>query len=502
MPQKIDRATIHAAGFNYQGIARLKPGVTIEQANADVERLLPSLTERFPLPPGFTKKMFDDARFGSLVRPLDVDVVGDIGNMLWILLGTVGLVLLVACANVANLFLVRAEARQQELAIRLALGAEARRVAWQLMSESLLVALIGGVLGIALAYGGIQLLLYLQPAQLPRLNEITLDPIVLLFTLGISLVAGLLFGAIPILKYARPHMASALKDSSRGSSEGRERHRARNTLVVAQVALAAVLLVASGLMVRTFIAIRDVPPGFQQSREHPDAAHLDSIGGRQRSGADGAHARTDRAQARSDRRRRVGRRDLRGHDGRQQQQRSDLGRGLSAAGRRHPAAAPPQVHRRRLLRDDGQSGDRRARDRRGTTSTPGRRSRSSARTSRASTGASPRKALGKRIRRSTKSPWYEIVGVVGNERQDGATKPSPTIVYWPMLNGDKTDPQGHLRPALAGLRRFARRACRSPGSSAKCNRRCGASIPTCRSRACGRCSRSTTSRWRRRSSCW
>ena len=266
-PQKIDRATIHAAGFNYQGIARLKPGVTIAQANADVERLLPSLTERFPLPPGFTKKMFDDARFGSLVRPLDVDVVGDIGNMLWILLGTVGLVLLVACANVANLFLVRAEARQQELAIRMALGAEARRVAWQLMSESLLVALMGGVLGVALAYGGIQLLLYLQPAQLPRLNEIALDPIVLLFTLGISLVAGLLFGAIPILKYARPHMASALKDASRGSSEGRERHRARNTLVVAQVALAAVLLVASGLMVRTFIAIRDVPPGFQNPEE-------------------------------------------------------------------------------------------------------------------------------------------------------------------------------------------------------------------------------------------
>ena len=116
VPQKINRGTVHAAGFNYQGVARLKPGVSIAQANADVERLLPSLTERFPLPPGFTKKMFDDARFGALVRPLDVDVVGDIGDMLWILLGTVGLVLLVACANVANLFLVRAEARQQELA--------------------------------------------------------------------------------------------------------------------------------------------------------------------------------------------------------------------------------------------------------------------------------------------------------------------------------------------------------------------------------------------------
>src|SRR5204863_9706155 len=128
VPMKIDRKVIHAAGFNYQAVARLKPGVTIQQANADVERLLPSLTSRFPLPQGFTQKMFDDARFGSLVRPLEIDVVGDIGKMLWILLGTVGMVLLVACANVANLFLVRAESRQQELAIGLALGAEARQI--------------------------------------------------------------------------------------------------------------------------------------------------------------------------------------------------------------------------------------------------------------------------------------------------------------------------------------------------------------------------------------
>jgi predicted permease len=263
LPMKLDRTTINAAGFNYQALARLKPGVTLAQANADVERLLPTLTERFPLPQGFTQKMFDEARFGALVRPLDVDVVGDIGRMLWILLGTVGLVLLVACANIANLFLVRAEARQQELAIRLALGAEARRIAWEVMSESLMVALAGGVLGAALAYGGIQLLLYLQPAQLPRVQEIALDPTVLSFTLAISIAAGLLFGAIPIAKYARPQLASSLKDAARGSSEGRERHRARNSLVVAQIALAAVLLVASGLMVRTFLAMRDVPPGFQ-----------------------------------------------------------------------------------------------------------------------------------------------------------------------------------------------------------------------------------------------
>jgi putative ABC transport system permease protein len=455
-PQKIDRATIHAAGFNYQGIARLKPGVSIAQANADVERLLPSLTERFPLPPGFTKKMFDDARFGSLVRPLDADVVGDIGNMLWILLGTVGLVLLVACANVANLFLVRAEARQQELAIRMALGAEARRVAWQLMSESLLVALMGGVLGIALAYGGIQLLLYLQPAQLPRLNEITLDPIVLLFTLGISLVAGLLFGAIPILKYARPHMAAALKDASRGSSEGRERHRARNTLVVAQVALAAVLLVASGLMVRTFIAIRDVPPGFrnpesiltmrisipsavvndpaQTARTHEQIVRkLEAIGGVESVGVTsevtmGGNNNNDPIWVEDFPQQDAGIPPLRRHKYIADGYFSTMGNPV-IAGR---GITWNDVH---TWANVALVSENLAREYWGE----------------------PTKALGKRIRRSTKSPWYEIVGVVGNERQDGATKPAPTIVYWAMLNGDKADPRGiFVQRSLAYVIRSAR----------------------------------------------
>jgi putative ABC transport system permease protein len=455
-PQKIDRATIHAAGFNYQGIARLKPGVSIAQANADVERLLPSLTERFPLPPGFTKKMFDDARFGSLVRPLDADVVGDIGNMLWILLGTVGLVLLVACANVANLFLVRAEARQQELAIRMALGAEARRVAWQLMSESLLVALMGGVLGIALAYGGIQLLLYLQPAQLPRLNEITLDPIVLLFTLGVSLIAGLLFGAIPILKYARPHMAAALKDASRGSSEGRERHRARNTLVVAQVALAAVLLVASGLMVRTFIAIRDVPPGFrnpesiltmrisipsavvndpaQTARTHEQIVRkLEAIGGVESVGVTsevtmGGNNNNDPIWVEDFPQQDAGIPPLRRHKYIADGYFSTMGNPV-IAGR---GITWNDVH---TWANVALVSENLAREYWGE----------------------PTKALGKRIRRSTKSPWYEIVGVVGNERQDGATKPAPTIVYWAMLNGDKADPRGiFVQRSLAYVIRSAR----------------------------------------------
>ena len=431
LPMQLNRATIHAAGFNFQGLARLKPGATIEQANADVARLLPSLTERFPLPPGFTKKMFDEARFGSLVRPLDVDVVGDIGAMLWLLLGTVGLVLLVACANVANLFLVRAEARQQELAIRLALGAEARRVAWELMSESLIVALVGGAVGAALAYGGIQLLVYLQPAQLPRLSEIALDPIVLLFTLAISAAAGLVFGAIPIVKYARPHMAAALKDSSRGSSEGRERHRARNTLVVAQVALAAVLLVASGLMVRTFLAIRDVPPGFQNpeavltlrltipsavvadrdqvARLHEEIAHrIEAVGGVEKVGVSSSitmdgNSNNDpiwvedfpEADASIPALRRM--KYLGAHYFETMGNPLIAGRDFTWADVHN--SAPVAILSENLAREYW---------------------------------GEPARAIGKRVRRTSKTEWIEIVGVVGNERQDGATKPAPPTIYWPM----------------------------------------------------------------------
>lgn len=262
LPVKINRAEVFIGQFNYQGIARLKPGVSIERANSELATLIPRLIDMFPLPPGFTRQMFDEVRLAPNVRPLDVDVIGDIGRTLWILLGTVGLVLLVACANVANLFLVRAEARQQELAVRLALGAGLRRIAGELLAESSLLALIGGAAGLLLAYGGIQLLLALEPSRLPRLQEIAIDPVVVLFTLAISLVAGLLFGVMPVLKYARPQLANALKENGRGSSDGRERHRARNALVVAQVALALVLLVASGLMVRSFAAMRDISPGF------------------------------------------------------------------------------------------------------------------------------------------------------------------------------------------------------------------------------------------------
>jgi predicted permease len=248
----------------YVGIARLKPGVSLEQANADVRRMLPIWITQY----GTSGPVLRAARFEPSLRPVKEDVVGDAGSVLWVLMGTIGIVLLIACANVANLLLVRAEGRQQELTIRAALGAGWGRIAHQLLAESVTLAVLGGAFGLALAYGGLRLLAAMAPANLPRQAEISIDPVVLAFTLAVSLLSGLLFGLIPVLKYVGPMMSTALRGAlnggSRTQSQGRERHRSQNALVVAQVALAVVLLVAAGLMIRTFDALRNVRPGFTQ----------------------------------------------------------------------------------------------------------------------------------------------------------------------------------------------------------------------------------------------
>jgi putative ABC transport system permease protein len=261
-PFQFDRQKVMLGNFSYQGVARLKPGLTLAQANADVARMLPIDNRRFPPPPGFSVKMFEDARIGANVRPWKKDLVGDIGNVLWVLMGTIGMVLLIACANVANLLLVRAEGRQQELAIRAALGAGSGQIARELLLESVTLGLIGGALGLGLAYGALKILVKMGPASLPRLDDIGIDLNVLLFTLAISLAAGVLFGLIPVFKYAGPQLAGALRGGGRTLSQSRERHRARSTLVVVQVALALVLLISSGLMIRTFQALKQVQPGF------------------------------------------------------------------------------------------------------------------------------------------------------------------------------------------------------------------------------------------------
>ena len=432
MPFGFNRAEVFLGNFSYQGVARLKPGVTIEQANADLARIIPQLFDRFPLPPGFTRQMLEEVKLGPKVRPLEEDVIGDVGRVLWVLLGTVGIVLLIACANVANLFLVRAEGRQQELAIHAALGASWRRITWELLSESVTLAMLGGLAGLGLAYAGIRTLLAIAPEGLPRLEEIGIDPIVLLFTLAISVAAGLLFGFIPVLKYSTPHLAGALKEGGRLSSAGRERHRARNALVVAEIGLAVVLLVASGLMIRTFVAMRQVEPGFTNPEEVltlrisiPESLVKDQ-------------EQTARLHEQIVRRLEqipgvasVGLASSITMDG------FDSNDPVFVEDFPGPAERLPPIRRFKWIGENYFStlGNRVIAGRAITWTDIYSRgqvvmvSENFAR----EYWKEPAAAVGKRIRESPKNPWRTIVGVAGNERDDGVARPAPAIVYWPMM---------------------------------------------------------------------
>ena len=269
VPSAFDRNKQQIAGFGLQGIARLKQGIPIAQANADLKRMLPIWEDSWPSGfPGFNTHFYEETwRVAPAIRPLKQDVIGNVGNVLWVVMGTIGVVMLIACTNVANLLLVRADGRQQELAVRAALGAGRGRIAWELLLESMALGLIGGVLGIGIAYEGLRLLVAIGPANLPRLGEISLDGRSLWFTLALSLLSGLVFGSIPVLKYAGPRTPAALRGAGRTASVSRERQRSRDLLVVAQVAMAMVLLVSAMLMIRTFQALRTVEPGFTQA-EH------------------------------------------------------------------------------------------------------------------------------------------------------------------------------------------------------------------------------------------
>ncbi len=261
LPLRINRAQ-PIPSFRLQGFARLKPDVSLAQANADVARVIRIWLNNT----GKTDPAFQ-ARYGPSLRPLKQEVVGDVGRTLWVLMGTIGIVLLIACANVAILLLVRTDGRRQEFAIRAALGAGQMRIARQLLMESLTLALLGGALGLGIAYAGLRTLVAIGPANLPRLSEISIEPVVLGFALTITLLSGVAFGLIPILKYARPRLAEAIGGGGRGARLTRERHRSQHMLVTAQMALALVLLVSSGLMIRSFQALRRVEPGFTQPQQ-------------------------------------------------------------------------------------------------------------------------------------------------------------------------------------------------------------------------------------------
>ena len=263
-PLAFDRGKLILAGFGFHGIARLKPGRTIAEANADISRMLPIWMDSWSNGPGSNPHIYETWKITPTIRPLKQEVIGNVGELLWVVMGTIGVVMLIACANVTNLLMVRVEARQQELAVRTALGAGWARIVTGLLIESVMLGLIGGVLGVGLAYAGVRFLVAIGPSNLPRLNEIAIDARTLEFTFILSLLSGLLFGLIPALKYAQPGTGSALQSAGRTISVSRERHGARNLLVVGQVAMALVLLICAGLMIRTFAALRKVDPGFAE----------------------------------------------------------------------------------------------------------------------------------------------------------------------------------------------------------------------------------------------
>src|SRR6201994_2273040 len=226
VPMQWDRSKTKLGNFSYSALARLKPGVTMQQASTDMARLLPISVRSFPAPDGFSVSLFEKANFKPSLRPLKQDVVGDVGNVLWVLMGSIAMVLLIACANVANLLLVRVEGRRQELAIRSALGAGWRRIAGELMLESLTLAVLGGAFGLALAYAGVRVLVALAPTGLPRIHEIGINLPVLMFTLAVAVISGVLIGLIPMFKYAGEQLNTGLHESGRSQSQSRERHRA------------------------------------------------------------------------------------------------------------------------------------------------------------------------------------------------------------------------------------------------------------------------------------
>jgi len=245
-------------GAHWMGImGRLAPNVTVTQATSELVTITRRLEQQYPE---------SNTNMSGAVIPMQEYLVGDVRPALYVMLGAVAFVLLIACANVANLLLVRAASRESEMAVRTALGAGAWRLVRQLVIESVLLAMIGGVFGTLLALWGVDLLLSMAPNGLPRINEVTVNGSVLVFTAGVTAVTGVLFGLFPALHAARANVGGMLKEGMRGSSGGVASRRARNTLVMAEMALAVVLLVGAGLLIRSFSKLLAVDPGFRAER--------------------------------------------------------------------------------------------------------------------------------------------------------------------------------------------------------------------------------------------
>lgn len=430
VPMRFNRAEVRLAGYNYQAVARLKPGVTIDQANRDVARMIALELAQFPAPEGMSLKQMQEARLGPNVRSLKDDFLGDTGKSLWVVMATIGMVLLIACANVANLLLVRTEGRSREIAVRVALGAGRARLAREMFVESFAVAFMGGALGMVLASLVLTLTLKLIPARLPRLDQVSVDATTLLFALAVSVLVGVALGAIPVLKQGGIKVTDALRAGGRNASAGRDRNFARGALTVLQVALALVLLVGSGLMVRTFGSIRRVQPGFSDPAQltvmnlsipqdaAPDAARTFAL---QRNIVDRLQAIAGVSAV-------------------------SMMDGLPMTGftSQDPIFASDKVYAesqipplRRFIRTAPQTFRTL-----GTPIVAGReyswedleQDRKVALISEnfaKEYWGSATAAVGKQIRENPTEPWSEVVGVIADVRHDGVDQPAPATVYWP-----------------------------------------------------------------------
>ena len=422
LPMPLDVNAPRGISFGFQALARMKPGITLAQANADVARMI-SL-----LPPAFAR-----LELRPNVRPLATDVIRNVGQILWILLAAVGVVLLIACGNVANLFLVRAEGRHQELAVRAALGASRARIARALLSESVVLALAGGLIGVLLAQAAIRLLRTIAPAELPRVDDIGIDWMVLLFTVSVSMVSGALCGALAVIRFGKPRL-TALKEGGRSGSDGPGRHRTRDALVVGQIALALTLLIVSGLMIRTFIAMRQVDPGFTRPEEVQTfvlaiPASVMSDPQQAVRTFESVAEQLERVPGVTS----VGLSSSITMDG------EDNGNYVAIEEFPDPEGTMVKLRRFKSIgpRYFETMGNRLVAGR-SITWNDIREQRPvviiSEPLAREYWGE-PAKAIGKRVRGSSpRFPWREIIGVSGNERDDGLTQPPTPIVYWPMLN--------------------------------------------------------------------
>ena len=436
--------TLGNLGFN--AFARLKEGVTLAEANADVSRMLPIWLNAWPPPRGLSRDAVADWRIAPALKPLKDDIVGGVAGMLWVLMGAVGAVLMIACANVANLLLARAGARRQELAVRSALGAGRWRIARGLLGESLVLGVIGGVAGLVLAYAALKLLAVLAPANLPRLEEITVSPLVLAFAVTVTLVSSLLFGLIPAVKQAFMSDAPLVGDA-RGASASRQRSRARNALIVVQMAFAVVLLVGAGLMIRTFQALNTVDPGFNPDNVQVARINIPPTVMRQ-----------------ADRYGRVQRDILERIEALPGVTAASFSYGVPMEGRgfegtifvedRPYAVGELPPSRRFKFISPGYL------ETLGTRLVAGRDitwadvdqggnvalvSENLAR----ELWSEPQAAVGKRIREDASGVWREVVGVTQDVHEDVLFEPPPPIVYWPIMMQDFSGAATYGRPAIA-----------------------------------------------------